>query len=36
VEAFRSTNQEFFDLFGEYKYSTINSFRNQLKKYLHS
>lgn len=34
VEAFRTTNMEYFDLFGEAKYSTINSFRNQLKKYI--
>jgi len=33
-EAFASANDEFFDLFGEKKYQSITSFRNQLKKHL--
>ena len=34
IEAFNSVNEEFFDLFGEYKYSCVRSFRNSLKIYL--
>lgn len=34
MEAFVQCNEEFLDLFGEYKYATVTSFRNQLKKYL--
>ncbi len=34
IEAFHQVNDEFFDLFGEYKYSSIRSFRNSLKIYL--
>jgi len=34
VEAFAEANQEYFDLFGEYRYSSNQSFRNQLKNYL--
>ena len=34
VEAFLSVNEEYFELFSEYRYSSIYSFRNQLRKYL--
>lgn len=34
IEAFNHVNDEFFDLFGEYKYSCIRSFRNSLKRHL--
>ncbi|QLE02896.1 hypothetical protein HX109_15455 [Galbibacter sp. BG1] len=33
-EAFIETNEEYFTLFGEYRYSCVQSFRNNLKKYL--
>lgn len=33
-EAFSNVNDEYFELFGEYKYSCMHSFRVQLKKYL--
>ncbi|MDH7444664.1 hypothetical protein [Aquimarina sp. 2201CG14-23] len=33
-EAYNNVNDEYFDLFGEYKYSSIRSFRNSLKIYL--
>lgn len=34
IEAFNSTNDEYFDLFGEFKYSCMRSFRKCLKDYL--
>ena len=34
VEAFNAANDEYFELFGEYKYSSIYSFRKTLKRYL--
>lgn len=34
VEAFNATNDEFFELFGEWKYSCIRSFRISLKNHL--
>jgi len=34
VEAFKGANDEFFSLFGELRYNSIASFRNQLRKYL--
>ncbi len=34
IEAFNSVNDEYFDLFGEYKYSCIRSFRRSLKNYF--
>lgn len=33
-ETFNEINQKYFDLFGEYKYSCWNSFRNASSKYL--
>lgn len=34
IEAFNNANDEFFTLFSEYRYSTYNSFGNNLKIYL--
>lgn len=34
AKAFNRANDEYYELFGEYKYSSITSFRNQLKNYL--
>lgn len=34
VEAFNEVNEEYLDIFGEYKYETYQSFRNQCEKYL--
>jgi len=34
VDAFNKANEEFFTLFGEYRYSTYGSFRHQHKKYI--
>ena len=34
VEAFTVTNEEYFELFSEYKYSSIRSFRLALNNYL--
>jgi len=34
VDAFNLANEEFFTLFGEYRYSTYDSFRKLYKKYL--
>ncbi|MEM9685347.1 MAG: hypothetical protein AAF934_00310 [Bacteroidota bacterium] len=32
-EAFLKTNEEYFELFGEYKYSSLDSFRKTLQRY---
>lgn len=34
IEAFNRANDEFFTLFSEYRYSTYDSFRKQLKKHI--
>lgn len=33
-EAFEKVNEQFFELFGEYRYADYNSFRHQLKIWL--
>ena len=34
IEAFNTTNEEYFELFGDYKYSCIRSFRISLKNFM--
>ena len=36
TEAFLKTNEEYFELFGEYKYSSFHSFRKVLQRYFAS
>lgn len=34
IECFNSVNEQYFDFFGEYRYSCYNSFRRQLRRSL--